>query len=405
MATCPGANRPRSAICPWVGAGLCAADTRQEIEGFFEKRSASVEGGPRVLAQVLEVVDQSVDTGTVHRDLRPARAELAPDARVESRIACLARKAEGDWMIGSTLSHYRVLEKLGAGGMGEVYRAEDTRLKRQVALKVLPEGMARDPERLRRFQREAEAIASLSHPGIVTIFSVEEAEGVHFLTMELVSGRRLDEVVPPGGMALDDFLEVAVPLVAALVAAHDRGITHRDLKPANVMVTDDGVVKVLDFGLAKLRQPDSVSDEPELPTEVLTQEGLVLGTIPYMSPEQLEGRQVDHRSDVFSVGIVLHEMIAGERPFKGESSASLITSILRDRPGSVSRLRADVPPALERVILRCLQKDPERRFQTAKDLRNELEELPTAPEEAAASRARSIAVLPFADMSPQKDQD
>jgi non-specific serine/threonine protein kinase len=308
-------------------------------------------------------------------------------------------------MIGRTLSHYHILEKLGVGGMGEVYRAEDTRLKREVALKVLPEGLARDPERLRRFQREAEAIASLSHPGIVTIFSVEEGEGVHFLTMELVSGRRLDELVPPGGMALDDFVEVAVPLVEALVAAHDKGITHRDLKPANVMVTDDGVVKVLDFGLAKLRQPDSVSDDTQLPTEELTQEGLVLGTIPYMSPEQLEGRRVDHRSDVFSMGILLHEMITGERPFKGESSASLISAILRDPPESVSRLRADVPPALERVILRCLQKDPKRRVQTAKDLRIGLEELPTAPEEAAASRGRSIAVLPFADMSPQKDQD
>lgn len=307
-------------------------------------------------------------------------------------------------MIGRTLSHYRVLEKLGAGGMGEVYRAEDTRLKRQVALKVLPEGMARDPERLRRFQREAEVVASLSHPGIVTIFSVEEAERVHFLTMELVSGRRLDEVVPPGGMALDAFVAVAVPLVEALVAAHEGGITHRDLKPANVMVTDEGVVKVLDFGLAKLRQEDSGSEGAEWPTEELTREGLVLGTIPYMSPEQLEGRQVDHRSDVFSVGVVLHEMITGERPFKGESSASLISAILRDRPESVTRLRADVPPALERVIVRCLQKDPERRFQTAKDLRNELEDLPTAPGESA-SRARSIAVLPFADMSPQKDQD
>jgi serine/threonine protein kinase/Flp pilus assembly protein TadD len=308
-------------------------------------------------------------------------------------------------MIGSTLSHYRVLEKLGEGGMGEVYRAEDTRLKRQVALKVLPEGMARDPERLRRFQREAEAIASLSHPGIVTIFSVEEAEGVHFLTMELVSGKRLDEIVPSGGMALEDFVEVALPLVEALVAAHDRGITHRDLKPANIMVTDEGMLKVLDFGLAKLRQPDTMSDETQLPTEALTQEGLVLGTIPYMSPEQLEGRQVDHRSDVFSVGVVLHEMITGERPFKGKSSASLITAILRDRPGSVTRIRTDVPPALERILLRCLQKDPERRYQTAKDLRNELEELPTASEEGAESRARSIAVLPFADMSPQKDQD
>ena len=308
-------------------------------------------------------------------------------------------------MIGSTISHYRVLDKLGEGGMGEVYRAEDTRLKRHVALKVLPAELARDPERLRRFQREAEAIASLSHPGIVTIFSVEEADGVRFLTMELVSGRRLDEMVPSGGMPLEEFVDVALPLVEALEAAHEKGITHRDLKPANVMVTEEGQVKVLDFGLAKLMQPDRVSDETQLPTEALTQEGLVLGTVPYMSPEQLEGRRVDHRSDVFSVGIVLHEMITGERPFKGKSSASLITAILRDRPGSVSRLRADVPPALERVIQRCLQKDPQERFQTAKDLRDELVDLPTASDAGEADRVRSIAVLPFADMSPQKDQD
>ena len=308
-------------------------------------------------------------------------------------------------MIGKTLSHYRILDKLGAGGMGEVYRAEDSRLKRHVALKVLPAEMAASPDRLRRFQREAELVASLSHPGIVTIYSVEEAEGVHFLTMELVSGRTLGEIVPPAGMKLEAFLELAVPLAQALAAAHDKGVTHRDLKPANVMVTSEGQVKVLDFGLAKLRVDEDVTDQTLMPTEALTQEGLVMGTIPYMAPEQLEGRRVDHRCDIFTMGILLHEMITGERPFRGASSASLISAILRDLPRSISETRSDVPRQLERVIQRCLQKDPERRYQTAKDLRNDLEDLPAELQPATTSQPRSVAVLPLKDMSPQRDQD
>ena len=313
-------------------------------------------------------------------------------------------------MIGKTLTHYRILDQLGAGGMGEVYRAEDTRLKRQVALKVLPSEMAENPERLRRFQREAELVASLSHPGIVTIYSVEEADGIHFLTMELVSGKTLGDVVPPGGMEVDAFLDLAVPLAQALAAAHDKGVTHRDLKPANVMVTPEGQVKVLDFGLAKLRISPDDNDETLMPTEALTQEGLIMGTIPYMAPEQLEGRLVDHRCDIFSMGILLHEMVTGERPFKGESSASLISAILRDSPRSVSEARSDVPRQLDRVLQRCLQKDPERRYQTAKDLRNDLEELPSeltrsGRGSAGGSELRSVAVLPLKDMSPQRDQD
>ncbi len=250
-------------------------------------------------------------------------------------------------MIGKTLLHYRILDKLGAGGMGEVYKAEDTRLKREVALKVLPAEMAENPERLQRFQREAELVASLNHPSIVTIYSVEEAEGLHFLTMEMVTGQTLGELVPPGGMKLEAFLEVAVPLAQALAAAHDRGVTHRDLKPANVMVTSAGQVKVLDFGLAKLRVADGSADQTQMPTEALTQQGLIMGTIPYMAPEQLEGRLTDHRCDIFSMGILLQEMVTGERPFKGESSASLISAILRDAPRSITERRSDLPRQLE----------------------------------------------------------
>lgn len=310
-----------------------------------------------------------------------------------------------DSMIGKSLLHYRILDKLGAGGMGEVYKAEDTRLKREVALKVLPAEMAENPERLQRFQREAELVAALNHPSIVTIYSVEEAEGFHFLTMEMVTGQTLSELVPPGGMKLEAFLEVAVPLAQALAAAHDRGVTHRDLKPANVMVTSAGQVKVLDFGLAKLRVAEGSADQTEMPTEALTQQGLIMGTIPYMAPEQLEGRLTDHRCDIFSMGILLQEMVTGRRPFTGESSASLISAILRDDPRSITERRSDLPRQLERVIQRCLQKDPERRYQTAKDLRNDLEDLPAELQAGEASQPRSVAVLPLKDMSPRKDQD
>ena len=189
-------------------------------------------------------------------------------------------------MIGRTLAHYRISAAIGAGGMGEVYRATDTKLGRDVALKVLPAEMATDPERLERFQREARAVAALNHPHIVTIHSVEEADGIHFLTMEVAEGQSLDRLIPKGGLPLEGFLEIAVPLSDALAAAHDKGIVHRDLKPANVMVGERGRVKVLDFGLAKIRGPQDSLDS-ELSTQAQTREGVVMGTVPYMSPEQV----------------------------------------------------------------------------------------------------------------------
>jgi TolB-like protein/Flp pilus assembly protein TadD len=281
-------------------------------------------------------------------------------------------------MIGRTLAHYRVLSAIGAGGMGEVYRATDTKLGRDVALKVLPAGMAADPERLERFRREARALAALDHPGIVGVFSVEEADGVHFLTMQLVEGESLDAVVAPGPLPLSRFFEIAVPLAEALSAAHERGIVHRDLKPSNVMVTRDGRVKVLDFGLAKLQAPGSNSDLSNTPTEsraYLTSQGQVFGTAAYMSPEQARGAAVDARSDVFSLGVVLYEMLTGERPFKGSSAADMISSILRDQPPAVMDLRAEIPPQLARVLGRCLEKDPRERYQTSRDVYNELKQV------------------------------
>jgi eukaryotic-like serine/threonine-protein kinase len=217
---------------------------------------------------------------------------------------------------GQTISHYRILRPLGAGGMGEVYRAEDTKLGRQVALKVLAHETSSDPDRRARFEREARAIAALNHPNIVTIYSVEEDNGVLFMTMELVDGTALAEIIPATGMSLDKLLKVATPLADAIGTAHHRGITHRDLKPANVMISDEGRVKVLDFGLAKQQAGAFHGEAALLPTEHVTAEGKILGTIAYMSPEQVEGKIIDQRSDIFSLGIVLFEMATGQRPFK-----------------------------------------------------------------------------------------
>jgi serine/threonine protein kinase/TolB-like protein len=276
-------------------------------------------------------------------------------------------------MIGRTFGHYQVIEELGAGGMGVVYRARDQRLNRDVAFKVLPAELAADAERLARFEREARALAALSHPHIVTIHSVEEAEGVHFLTMELVEGETLDRRIPPGGMSLERFLDVAIPLAEALAAAHDRGVLHRDLKPANVMVTEDGRVKVLDFGLAKLAVAPAGEQMETL--EKLTREERIVGTPPYMSPEQLHGSPLDARSDLFSLGVVFYEMATGRRPFSGASAAELLSSILRDEPAPVSELRPELPRQLGRILRHCLAKEPARRFQTAQDVRNDLEAL------------------------------
>jgi len=278
-------------------------------------------------------------------------------------------------MIGTTLAHYRITAALGAGGMGEVWRATDEKLGRDVALKVLPEEFAEDPQRLERFEREARAVASLNHPHIVTIYSVEDADGIRFLTMELVDGRTLDGMIPENGFDIESFFDLATPLAEAMSAAHDKSVIHRDLKPSNVMVDSDGRVKVMDFGLAKLQETGDSSDSSELPTEALTGVGIVVGTVPYMSPEQIEGKIVDHRTDVFSLGVLLYEMAIGERPFQGESSPALMSSILRDVPMPVVELRADLPRHLGRVIGRCLEKDRRDRYQTARDVFNELKAL------------------------------
>jgi serine/threonine protein kinase/tetratricopeptide (TPR) repeat protein len=281
-------------------------------------------------------------------------------------------------VIGQIISHYRITAALGTGGMGEVYRATDTKLGREVALKVLPPDMARDPERLARFQREARAVAALNHPHIVTLYSVEEADGVPFLTMELVEGQSLDRRIPEGGLPLRRLAEIATALAEALAAAHEKGIVHRDLKPANVMVTDDGRVKVLDFGLAKETHAAN-SDAATLMSAGHTAAGIVMGTPAYMSPEQVTGRAVDHRTDIFSLGILLYEMATGRRPFQGHSPAELTSSILRDTPPLVTDVRADLPGDLARIIRRCLEKEPRQRVQTARDVANEFRDFGRQP--------------------------
>ena len=275
-------------------------------------------------------------------------------------------------MIGKTIGHYDVLAELGSGGMGRVYLAQDQKLKRRVALKVLHPETASDGARMKRFQQEAEIVASMNHPGIVTLYSIEEAEGLSFLTMELVEGRSLDRRIPEGGLPLDELLELSVPLLEAVAAAHERGITHRDLKPANILVSDDRRVKVLDFGLAKLREPRFDAGES---TSMLTQEGSVLGTAAYMSPEQAEGMAVDARSDVFALGVVLYEMATGERPFQGATNISILSAVLKDRQRPVEERRRDLPARLGRIVDRCLEKDPVARYASAAELLAEVRAL------------------------------
>jgi TolB-like protein/tRNA A-37 threonylcarbamoyl transferase component Bud32 len=294
---------------------------------------------------------------------------------------------------GTKLGPYEIQSPLGAGGMGEVYRATDAKLGRDVALKVLPAEMARDPERLARFRREAKTLAQLDHPNIVTIYSVEECDSVHFLTMQLVEGQPLDRLICAGGLPLEQIVEIAGALGDALAAAHEKGIVHRDLKPANVMVSSEGRVKVLDFGLAK--DINAVNaDDATMTSDSRTQVGVVMGTPAYMSPEQTSGRPLDHRTDIFSLGVLLHEMATGRRPFEGTSSAELVSAILRDAPPSVTDARPDLPSDLARIVRRCLEKDPRHRVQTARDVSNEFRDLARLGSRAAPvspSAARTVA--------------
>ncbi|HVN82320.1 MAG TPA: serine/threonine-protein kinase, partial [Terriglobia bacterium] len=279
-------------------------------------------------------------------------------------------------MIGKTISHYQVLEKLGEGGMGVVYKARDTHLDRFVALKILPAEKVADSDRRRRFVQEAKAASALNHPHIVTIYDIDEADGVHFIAMEYVDGKTLDQLIPRHGMRLNEALKVAVQMSDALAAAHEAGIVHRDLKPGNLMVTEKGQVKVLDFGLAKLTEKlPTGAEDATLTAKPDTEEGKILGTVAYMSPEQAEGKKVDARSDIFSLGSVFYEMMTGEKAFQGSSKISTLSAILHQEPKPISTIGRAIPADLEKLIRRCLRKDPERRIQHMVDVKLALLEL------------------------------
>jgi pimeloyl-ACP methyl ester carboxylesterase len=274
--------------------------------------------------------------------------------------------------------------------MGEVYRAKDPSLDRDVAIKVLPEAVAANPERVKRFEREAKAVAALNHPNVVTIHSVEETEGVRFLTMEVVEGTTLGDVIPTDGQPLGDFFAVAGPIVDALRRAHDRGIVHRDLKPGNVMVTDDGLVKVMDFGLAKLFAGGDIDDSAATETASQTAVGIILGTAAYMSPEQAEGKPVGPASDIFSLGTMFYEMLTGGRPFMGDSKISIMSAILHESPPALGNRRRDLPKDVVRIVNRCLEKSSEARYPSANELWQDLEQ---SRKRRAAAEANLLAVL------------
>src|SRR4051794_1203822 len=282
-------------------------------------------------------------------------------------------------MIGQALGHYRIESKLGEGGMGVVYRAFDTHLDRPVAIKILPADATASPERKRRFVQEAKAASALNHPNIVHIYDISSSDGTDFIAMEFVPGKTLDQLIGKSGLPFKDTLRYSIQIADALARAHSAGIVHRDLKPANIIVSEDGRVKLLDFGLAKLTEKavdfDAATETVTAVDGLQTEEGSILGTVAYMSPEQAEGRKVDARSDIFTFGSVLYEMVTGRRPFEGGSKISTLSAILNNEPRPSGELTPNVPAELEKIVSRCMRKDPERRAQHIGDIKLALEDL------------------------------
>src|SRR5205809_5663396 len=275
---------------------------------------------------------------------------------------------------GTKLGPYEILAPLGAGGMGEVYRARDTKLGRDVAIKLLPSSFSGDSDRLHRFEQEACAAGALNHPNILVIHHIDTHEGAPYIVSELLEGETLRQRMSGAALAQRRVTDYASQIAHGLAAAHEKGIVHRDLKPDNVFITKDGRVKILDFGIAKLTQPDSSQSQTDIPTRrVDTDPGVVMGTVGYMSPEQVKGRPVDHRSDIFSFGAILYEMLSGRRAFHGESAADTMSAILKEDPPDLSDTNQNVSPALERLVNHCLEKNPQERFHSASDLAFALE--------------------------------
>src|SRR3984885_14263621 len=305
---------------------------------------------------------------------------------------------------GTKLGPYEIVAPLGAGGMGEVYRARDLRLGRDVALKILPESFARDADRLRRFEQEARAVAALNHPNILAVFDIGEQNGSPFIVSELLEGESLRAALDRGVMPQRKTIEYGVQIAHGLAAAHEKGIVHRDLKPENVFITKDGRIKILDFGLAKLIQsPTSRPDELTL-TSSHTVAGVVMGTASYMAPEQVRGESADTRTDIFAFGSVLYEMLSGVRAFKRDTAAETMTAVLKDDPPELSDPVRNVSPTLERIVRRCLEKSPDQRFQSARDLSfalsalsgTETSSIARAAAVAAAAAPRRFPILPLA---------
>ena len=295
---------------------------------------------------------------------------------------------------GENISHYKIVSAIGAGGMGEVFLAEDTRLDRKVAIKVLPADFTKDEDRLRRFEQEAKATSALNHPNILTVYDIGEHDGSPFIVAELLEGEELRQRLDEGAIPLRKVTEYAQQIVSGLSAAHEKGIVHRDLKPENLFITKDERVKILDFGLAKLREPSAnIHGSEDATRRAMTDPGVVMGTVGYMSPEQVRGQVTDHRSDIFSFGLILYEMITGKRAFQEESLAETMSAIVKEEPPEMTESNPNISPSLERIVRRCLEKKPERRFHSAHDLGFALESLSAPTSSSGANMTTAVSVI------------
>src|SRR6478736_10224621 len=330
--------------------------------------------------QVARFLDSACGGDEVLR--RKVEALLASRQRVGSFIETSAagiatriiENEQADLLVGQTFGHYKISKRIGSGGMGEVYLATDVTAGRKAALKLLPMRFTGDVERLKRFQQEARAVVALNHPNILTVYEIGEGHSTQYIASELIEGETLRQRLARGRMELGEAVDVAIQVASALVAAHEAGIVHRDIKPENIMLRPDGYMKVLDFGIAKLTEQRLASDDHRVETTALlqTRPGLVLGTAHYMSPEQVRGQKVDARSDIWSLGVVLYEIVTGNPPFRGETPSDCIAAILTAEPASLSSISPDVPAKLESILQKALRKNTDERYQTIKEMLAEL---------------------------------